>query len=411
MIQKNASVQAQRKLPVTVLSGFLGAGKTTVLNHVLNNREGLKVAVIVNDMSEVNIDAGIVKNGDVALSRTEEKMVEMSNGCICCTLREDLLKEVSNLAKEGKFDYLLIESTGISEPLPVAETFEFTDENGESLSKVSKLDTMVTVVSAPDFLKQVAEAKDLKAVGMELSEEDERTIADLLIEQVEFADVVLLNKVDQVTEEQKEKLKGAIKALNSRAKIVDAQFGKVPLNEILNTGRFSLAEAQASSGWMKVMRGEEVSEKDEYGINSFVYRARRPFHPERFAKFLEKAPEGVLRAKGYFWLATRPEAVGLYQLAGSSSSFSGIGYWWCTVGERFWPKEQSEKQKIYDIWDEKYGDRRQEIVFIGTDLEREAITKALDDALLTDKEVNLGTKKWKKFSDPLPKFELKGMPA
>jgi G3E family GTPase len=210
-------VQAKRKLPVTVLSGFLGAGKTTVLNHVLNNREGLKVAVIVNDMSEVNIDAGIVKNGEVALSRTEEKTVEMSNGCICCTLREDLLREVSNLAKEGKFDYLLIESAGISEPLPVAETFEFTDENGESLSKVSKLDTMVTAVSSPDFLKQVAEAKDLKAVRMELSEEDERTIADLLIEQVEFADVVLLNKIDQVTDEQKEKLKGAIKALNSRA--------------------------------------------------------------------------------------------------------------------------------------------------------------------------------------------------
>ncbi|NJM10343.1 MAG: GTP-binding protein [Bdellovibrionaceae bacterium] len=261
----------------------------------------------------------------------------MSNGCICCTLRDDLLKEISALAKERKFDYLLIESTGISEPLPVAETFEFTDEKGESLSSVSKLDTMVTVVSAPDFLSQVAEAKDLKAVGMELGEEDERTIADLLIEQVEFADVVVLNKVDQVTPEQKDKLCGAIKALNSRAKIVESEFGKVPLREVLNTGRFNLAEAQASPGWMKVLRGQEVSEKDEYGINSFVYRARRPFHPERFATFLEKAPKGVLRAKGYFWLATRPEAVGLYQLAGSSSSFSGIGYWWCMVGERFWP--------------------------------------------------------------------------
>ncbi|MBK7844155.1 MAG: GTP-binding protein [Bdellovibrionales bacterium] len=411
MIQKNASVQAQRKLPVTVLSGFLGAGKTTVLSHVLNNREGLKVAVIVNDMSEVNIDAGIVKNGDVALSRTEEKMVEMSNGCICCTLREDLLKEVSNLAKEGKFDYLLIESTGISEPLPVAETFEFTDEHGESLSKVSKLDTMVTVVSAPDFLKQVAEAKDLKAVGMELNEEDERTIADLLVEQVEFADVIVLNKLDQVSEEQKEKLKGAVKALNSRAKIVDAQFGEVPLKEILNTGLFNLADAQSSSGWMKVMRGEEVSEKDEYGINSFVYRARRPFHPERFSRFLEKAPSGVLRAKGYFWLATRPDAVGLYQLAGSSSSFSGIGYWWCTVGERFWPKEESAKNEIRKIWDKQYGDRRQEIVFIGTDLNRDAISKALDEALLTPQEEKMGKKKWQKFPDPLPEFDLKGMPA
>lgn len=400
-----------RKLPVTVLSGFLGAGKTTVLEHVLNNREGLRVAVIVNDMSEVNIDAGIVKNGEVALSRTEEKMVEMSNGCICCTLREDLLKEVSSLAKEGRFDYLLIESTGISEPLPVAETFEFADENGESLSTVSKLDTMVTVVGAPDFLKQVAEATDLKAVGMELGEEDERTIADLLVDQVEFADVIVLNKVDQVTSEQKEKLKGALRALNSRAKIIEAEFGKVPLKEILNTGKFSLAEAQLSSGWMKVMRGEEVSEKDEYGINSFVYRARKPFHPERFAQFLEKAPVGVLRAKGYFWLATRPEAVGLYQLAGSSSSFSGIGYWWCTVGERFWPKEKSEKKKIYDIWDKQYGDRRQEIVFIGTDLDQDAITKALDSVLLTDDEIGLGSKKWVQFSDPLPQFDLKGLPA
>lgn len=411
MIQGKVEVKAPRKLPVTVLSGFLGAGKTTVLNHVLNNREGLKVAVIVNDMSEVNIDAGIVKNGDVALSRTEEKMVEMSNGCICCTLREDLLKEVSNLAKEGKFDYLLIESTGISEPLPVAETFEFTDENGESLSAVSQLDTMVTVVAAPDFLRQVAEAKDLKAVGMELGEEDERTIADLLIDQVEFADVVLLNKVDQVTAEQKEKLKGAVKALNSRAKIVESEFGKVPLSEILNTGRFDLAQAKTASGWMKVMRGEEISEKDEYGINSFVYRARKPFHPERFAQFLEKAPEGVLRAKGYFWLATRPDAVGLYQLAGSSQSFSGIGYWWCTVGEMFWPQEESERKKIYETWDEAYGDRRQEIVFIGTGLDRDAITKALDAALLTKQEERLGTKKWKRFSDPLPEFELKGLPA
>ncbi len=368
------------------------------------------MAVIVNDMSEVNIDASIVKQGDVALSRTEEKMVEMSNGCICCTLREDLLKEVANLAREGRFDYLLIESTGISEPLPVAETFEFTDENGESLSSLSRLDTMVTVVSAPDFLAQVSEAKELKAVGMELGQDDERTIADLLVDQVEFADIIILNKVDQVADEQKEKLKSALRALNTRAEIIEAEFGKVPLKKILNTGRFNLAEAQTSSGWMKVLRGEESSEKEEYGINSFVYRARKPFHPERFAKFLEKAPAGVLRAKGYFWLATRPAAVGLYQLAGSSSSFSAIGHWWCTMGERFWPQDETERQKILDIWDEKYGDRRQEIVFIGTDLDQAAITSTLNLALLTKKELKLGVEKWQNFYDPLPEFDLKDAP-
>ncbi|NQZ19210.1 MAG: GTP-binding protein, partial [Bdellovibrionales bacterium] len=375
------------------------------------NREGRRVAVIVNDMSEVNIDAELVKNGDAALSHTEEKMVEMSNGCICCTLREDLLKEVADLAKEGRFDYLLIESTGISEPLPVAETFEFTDEEGQSLSEVSKLDTMVTVVSAPDYLQQVKKAEELKDVGMELGEDDERTIADLLVDQVEFADVIVINKIDQVTGEQKQKLKGAIRSLNTRAKMIEAEFGKVPLNEVLNTGLFDLTEAQAATGWMQVMRGDEKSESDEYGINSFVYKARRPFHPERFAEFLEKAPEGVLRAKGYFWLASRPEAVGLYQLAGSSSSFSGIGYWWCTIGERFWPKDEAERQLILDIWDESYGDRRQEIVFIGTELDRDQITKSLDGALLTEEEVELGVQEWKWFTDPLPEFELSGPPA
>lgn len=400
-----------KKLPVTVLSGFLGSGKTTVLNHVLNNREGLKVAVIVNDMSEVNIDAGIVKNGEVSLSRTEEKMVEMSNGCICCTLREDLLKEVSELARDGRFDYLLIESTGISEPLPVAETFEFTDENGESLSAVAKLDTMVTVVSAPDFLKQAEEAIELKQVGMELGEEDERTIADLLIDQIEFADVILLNKVDQISVEEKEKLKRSLRALNTRAEIIETEFGKAPLNKILNTSKFSLEEAQNSAGWMKTLRGEESSEIDEYGIHSFVYRARKPFHPEKFANFLAKPPKGVLRAKGYFWIATRPDAVGLYQLAGSSSSYSGIGYWWAAVGETFWPKDAVTREKIEELWDKNFGDRRQEIVFIGTDLDKNNIVKVLDEALLTDEEVKLGVQGWKKFNDPLPDFNLKGLMA
>ncbi len=400
-----------KKLPVTVLSGFLGAGKTTVLNHVLSNREGMKIAVIVNDMSEVNIDAGIINHGDIKLSRTEEKIVEMSNGCICCTLREDLLKEVAELARAGRFDYLMIESTGISEPLPVAETFEFEDENGISLSTVAKLDTMCTVVSVPDFFDQVREGKALKEARMELGEDDERTISDLIVEQVEFADVIVLTKADMSSPELLKKVSAAVKALNPRAEIIVAEKGVVPLNRILNTNRFNLHTAQASAGWMAKMRNHGESEGDEFGITSFVYRARKPFHPARFASFIEKGPEGVLRAKGYFWLANRPDAVGLYQLAGSSSSFSGIGYWWTVIKGDYWPTEEAERNRITEVWDEFYGDRRQEIVFIGSELDQAKISRILDACLVTKSEEKLGFDGWAKFQDPLPKFDLKGLPA
>lgn len=397
-------------LPVTVLSGFLGAGKTTVLNHILKNREGLKVAVIVNDMSEVNIDASLTAGGGASLSRTEEKLVEMSNGCICCTLREDLLKEVTKLASENRFDHLVIESTGISEPLPVAETFDFVDEKGQGLSSIAKIDTMTTVVSAADFLRDAGEDVELKSRGLEIGEEDQRSISDLLVEQVEFADVIVINKIDLVSPDQLLHVENALRALNPRAVLVRAAHGEVPLRELMGTGRFDLQAARSSPGWMKVLRGEEVSESDEYGISNFVYRARAPFHPERFAQFLETPLSGVLRAKGFFWLASRPDAVGLYQVAGASSSLSGIGYWWASIGERFWPRDENERLEIKKNWDESYGDRRQELVFIGTNLDRTKIEESLNAALLTEKEISQGPNRWRRYTDPLPPFDLQERP-
>ena len=274
-----------KKLPVTVLSGFLGAGKTTVLSHILNNREDKKVAVIVNDMSEINIDSEIVKN-EITLNRSEEKLVEMSNGCICCTLREDLLEEVTNLAKQERFDYLVIESTGISEPLPVAETFTFADENGISLSDVATLDTMVTVVDSVNFLKDYEEAKYLQDTGESLGDEDERSVADLLVDQVEFADIILISKTDLISADDLERLKAILKTLNTFAKLVPIEKGNVDISQVLNTGLFDFERAQRAPGWLKEMRGEHVPETEEYGISSFVYEARRPFNPAKFFQFL-----------------------------------------------------------------------------------------------------------------------------
>ena len=392
-----------QKLPVTVLSGFLGAGKTTVLTHVLNNREGKKVAVIVNDMSEINIDQSMVQN-DVSLNHKEEKLVEMSNGCICCTLREDLLIEVTDLAKEGKFDYLLIESTGISEPLPVAETFTFADENGVSLSDVSTLDTMVTVVDAVNFLKDFNEAKYLQEVGESLGEEDERSVADLLVDQVEFADVLLISKTDLVSKEDLDKLKAVLRNLNTHAQVIPISNGKVGVDDILSTGLFDFERAQQAPGWLKELRGEHIPETEEYGISSFVYEARRPFYPKKFYDFLHsKDLSGkLIRSKGYFWLATRPQFAGTWNQAGGIAHHGFAGMFWKAIPENRWPQEKESLAYIKEKWVEPFGDMRQELVFIGQGLDQEKITKLLDDCLLSESDLLLGKNHWAEFPDPFP---------
>ena len=394
-------------LPVTVLSGFLGAGKTTVLNHILTNREGLKVAVIVNDMSEINIDAATVQN-EISLNRAEEKLVEMSNGCICCTLREDLLEEINRLAKEGKYDYLVIESTGISEPLPVAETFTFADEEGVSLSDIATLDTMVTVVDALNFLKDYDEAKMLQDVGESLGEEDERSVADLLVEQVEFADVLLISKTDLVSEEDLGRLKSILSTLNTHAVQIPIQNGEVPLKEVLATGRFDFEKAQQAPGWLKEMRGEHVPETEEYGISSFAYIARRPFHPQKFYDFLhsKEIAGKLVRSKGFFWLATRPQFAGSWSQAGGMARYGAAGLFWKAVPKDQWPDDPDYLASIEAQWVEPFGDMRQELVFIGQGLDKADIIARLDDCLLTEEQVLAGRDAWAALPDPFPSWEI-----
>ena len=394
------------KLPVTVLSGFLGAGKTTILSHILNNREGKKVAVIVNDMSEINIDANMVKS-EVSLSHKEEKLIEMSNGCICCTLREDLLLEVNKLAKDDKFDYLVIESTGISEPLPVAETFTFADEDGVALSDVATLDTMVTVVDAVNFLKDYDEAKYLKESGESLGEDDERSVADLLVDQVEFADILLISKTDLVEASEVSRLKAILKTLNTHAQIIPISLGKIDIDKVINTNLFDFERAEKAPGWLKEMQGEHVPETEEYGISSFSYVARRPFYPEKIHNLLHDTKRfgKLIRSKGYFWLGTRPEFVGQWNQAGGIARYGFAGRFWKSVPKKDWPEDQESLNIINKQWVEPFGDMRQELVFIGQNLNKEGMTEALDDCLLTDEDILKGKAHWATFTDPFPAWE------